>query len=180
MTTKNPKSIVINASIARAAGDRTPEARRCREFLEEVQKLGHMVVMSATLNGEWKAHMSLFSSTWLTQMTSRRQRHIYPDQTIELVDLRLLIADSDDMQKDAHLLEAALQTDKIVASLDEQARRLFHQLFITNAETLTTIGEIMWINPNRDFPDDKSLREWLRQGGPLNDNFQLKTSRLTP
>ena len=61
------------------------------------------------------------------------------------------------MLKDVLLIEAALQADKIVASLDETVRHCFHEV----TSTIVVLKQIAWVNPCKD--DEKAI-EWLEHG----------------
>jgi hypothetical protein len=61
-------------------------------------------------------------------------------------------AEKEAMLKDVHLIEAALAADKIVASLDDEARRLF------NVAELSTV---VWVNPVAHHED---CLTWLADG----------------
>jgi len=93
------RQLVIDASIARAAGDTSkhPTARNCCEFLR--------------------------------------------------------------MEKDRHWIEAALATDKRVASLDDRVRQHFRD----RASKLSEVLSICWVNPN--MPHEASIA-WLESGAP--------------
>ena len=65
----------------------------------------------------------------------------------------------DAMYKDACLIEAALVTDRAVASLDEQVRALFRRA----TDQVGELREIVWVNPERE--EEKPLL-WLRNGAP--------------
>lgn len=86
--------------------------------------------MTDAINQEWRKHASVFSADWRVSMVSIRK------QTIETADidddLRTLVdqvspapAVTAIMMKDVILLEAALKADRIVASMDDQARGHF-------------------------------------------------------
>jgi hypothetical protein len=67
--------------------------------------------------------------------------------------------------KDVHLIEAALAADKIVVSLDDQARALFD------------VGElrtILWVNPVRHHPD---CLAWLDEGAEPDERWRLGRDR---
>ncbi len=68
------------------------------------------------------------------------------------------------MHKDRFLLEAALETDKRIASLDETARALYHIL----ALHVAYLQAIVWVNP--DKAEEQCLR-WLKEGAK-NDSFR--------
>jgi hypothetical protein len=67
----------------------------------------------------------------------------------------------DEILKDAHLIEAALHADWIVASLDERARALFH-----TAE----LNVVTWVNP---VSERTRIQAWLEEGAPPVDEWKL-------
>jgi hypothetical protein len=64
---------------------------------------------------------------------------------------------SDEILKDIALVEAALETDKIIISLDENARHAFSEL----AQQIPELRTIVWINPAN--PSEQAIA-WLQQG----------------
>ncbi len=54
--------------------------------------------------------------------------------------------DREEMEKDLHLIEAALATDHIVVSLDETAKEYFAKA----AKHVVKLRQIAWINPHQD------------------------------
>ena len=62
------------------------------------------------------------------------------------------------MLKDTHLIEAANCNDRIVASLDEAARRLFNGLAAAGNQELRSI---VWVNPERS---EETATDWLDHG----------------
>jgi hypothetical protein len=70
------------------------------------------------------------------------------------------------MLKDTHLIEAALQTDKIVISMDETVRQCFHEA----AQTIGTMRQIVWVNPCKG---DETPIEWLKGGAVLEKERKL-------
>ena len=71
---KIPSGLVIDASIARAAG-RTdhPISKACRDFLEDVLKICHHVVLTKETSEEWKRHQSKFTLLWRSSMFARKK-----------------------------------------------------------------------------------------------------------
>ena len=78
--------------------------------------------------------------------------------------------DMEMMLKDAHLLEAALATDRIIASLDEVVRALFASAAEQNVRE---ISPIMWVNPD---PRLEEVRDWLAAGAREDDSRRLPNS----
>ena len=68
--------------------------------------------------------------------------------------------------KDLHLIEAAVTTDRIVVSLDDSARSIFHDV----SRDVPEIGGIAWINPDTLGEDG---REWLENGAKRRNTFLL-------
>lgn len=60
---------------------------------------------------------------------------------------------------DLLLIEAALATDRAVASLDERVRALFRQA----ADRVGELRAIVWVNPERE--EDAPIL-WLERGAP--------------
>ncbi|MEO1288585.1 MAG: hypothetical protein AAFV93_12520 [Chloroflexota bacterium] len=90
MTVKNPKCLVIDASILRGAGGENathPKPIRCRDFLAEIQALGHKVIVTREIKQEWDKHIELADNTltirWYTNMRRRNQIQFVMDDIID-------------------------------------------------------------------------------------------------
>jgi hypothetical protein len=153
------KRLVIDASVASAAGlAMKPDSRRCREFLQAALQISHRATMTPLLRAEWNRHQSLFAARWLTEMTSKAKVEAIADVRNE--ELPAETPDTASAQKDLHLIEAALATDKIVISLDDRARM---ELAVHAA------AEVMWVH---QVDEGGHVIYWLRNG-PL----QLRNGR---
>ncbi len=127
---------------------------------------------SGAIKAEWDKHESLFAIQWRVAMTNlQKLRHVNEEAQ---EDLRLAIeGHSDDpnvvalMLKDAHLLEAALATDRRVGSLDDTVRGHFGRL----AAKLELLRAIMWVNP---AIEDEQAVQWLENGAKRMRSRQLK------
>ena len=175
MRSRNSKRLIIDTDVAQASGDEDatdPRAINCRDFLKEVMAQNHRIVMTRKISDEWKRHQSRFALEWRASMDARRRvDRIDPPEYNELQDKITTTADNEDeievMQKDFHLLEAALETDKTVISLDETVRELF-------AEASQRVGEIrdfIWVNPDRTAEEEPII--WLKNGAPSEAHRQL-------
>ena len=168
MRARDSKRLVIDADVAQAAGSETathPRARHCRDFLDEVLTLSHRVVMTERINNEWKNHQSRFARRWRVSMDARRKvDRIDPPEYEELRDkITDTTTDEDEIQnieKDFHLLQAALATDQTVISLDETIRGLFRQA----SQSVGEIRNIIWVNPDRTAEEHPIA--WLKNGAP--------------
>ena len=77
--------------------------------------------------------------------------------------------ESENMQKDFHLLEAALATDQTVISLDEVIRGLFAHA----SQRVGEIRDIVWVNPER--MEEEEPLAWLQNGAPPENHRKLGT-----
>jgi hypothetical protein len=146
----------------------------CTKFLNAIWLVGHVVVMSGELRAEWRRHRSRFSRAWQQRMFGAR-RVIVLDRAADKA-FRAGISDATPeaaiaaiLLKDCHLIEAALATDRRIASLDDQARQHFGRA----AAHVQPLRRVCWVNPT--VADEKPL-DWLRQGAPL-DRYRLLGDR---
>lgn len=163
---KGSRRLVIDASIASAAGGEGathPTSKNCRDFLQAILHICHRAVFPPQLTEEWKRNASSFAQSWRVAM-ERRQKIDWiegkPDDELREAIANHAASEKDEaaMEKDAFLLEAAQATaDRMVASLDENARSLFRSL----AGGFSRIGTIVWVNPGS--ASDSAL-EWLKRG----------------
>ena len=167
MRSKNLKRLVVNASVAGAAGGEgatVPVSINCTEFLEIFRdETSHHVVMTFELSEEWDEHQSNFAAEWLGNMiATKRFYYIELPQNRALYDEIEATADREEdinaMLKDFHLLGAALATDQTVISLDETIRGLFKRA----AQHVGEIRNIIWVNPDRTAEEYPVA--WLQNG----------------
>jgi len=163
--TELPASLVIDASIAHAAGGEgatAPESKLARDCLQAVLDNAHDLVMSPEIITEWNAHQSNFARRWRVRMAARRRiRRIESQFDVDL-RARLRAATRTDkdwavLEKDCILIEAAIVADKSILSLDEIARGLFRNIGARVGE----IRGIIWLNPHK--PEDLVV-EWILSG----------------
>lgn len=154
----NSIAIVVDADIARSSGESEhPVSSGSRSLLDNVYKNGHKLAMCPTMLAEWKTHRSRFATTWLASMIAKKKvNFIKPEkQTNNLIninikeDAKIRIA-----EKDSHLIDAALFTDRVIASNDNNARKVFCEL----AESCGDIKTIKWFNA---VSDKKFIENYL-------------------
>lgn len=165
MPAKKGRRLVVDASVAAAAGETmAPTSKRCRDFLLTLrQETDCRVVMPPPLKDEWDAHRSGFARTWLVNMAQRGR--VIPDPVEPSDKMRRKIEsaaakkkkEADALLKDFHLIEAAINNDRTVVSLDEIVRRLFKAA----AQSVEAIRKVVWVNPVKPAED---AVEWLRGG----------------
>lgn len=139
---------MVDASVASAAGQTLhPSSRRSREFLVQVLKISHRIVMTAALAREWDQHQSLFARTWRASMRSHAK--VVDIAPAENADVRRQVDMSPTVMKDLHLVEAALATDKLVISLDDRAREELRVEATKNVTWVNAVAEgghaIYWL-----------------------------------
>lgn len=162
---------VIDADVAHSAGtSEHPVASASRAFLDTVCGFGYHVVMTEAIWAEWRRHQSRYSRKWLTRMYGRRQVH--RSRVGEDRDLRARLAhvtpdtQRSVVERDAHLIEAAIATDRSVASGDERARSVFRDA----SKSLLELKQIVWVNPT---DGGTNLLAWLRRGAPNDPHLQF-------
>ena len=177
MRKNNFKRLVVNASVAGAAGGKAATdsiSISCTVFLETLRnQSAHHIVMTPELSEEWNAHQSNFTAAWLTSMITRRRfDNVEPPVNQALRDKIEKTAPNENeipaMRKDFHLLEAARETDRTIISLDKTARRRFARA----AQSIDEIKSVVWVNP--DYTEEEPL-VWLQNGAPPEDPRQLRT-----
>ena len=181
MRSKKSKRLVIDADVAQASGDEDATDLRaiiCRDILLEVMKQRHRIVMSKQINDEWKRHQSHFALEWRASMDARRRvvRIVPSEQTQlqrKLTNTTEKLDDIEEMLKDLHLLQAALETDKTIISLDETIRTLFAKA----SHQVGEIRDIIWVNPEQTTEEEPIT--WLRNGAPSEVHRQLSEYQPT-
>ena len=152
------KRLVIDASVLRASGGAAavhPTATRCRDFLVSVLEICHRVILSESMQVEWKAHASKFAHGWWTSMAARRKILRVDDDADEEVRRPLGKAKLTEKQraaieKDLHLLEDALRGDAIVVGIDIRLTE-----YVTKAsERARKLKSIRFIDPCDESADE--------------------------
>jgi hypothetical protein len=164
---KKGRRLVVDASVAGAAGGKTataPASTRCRDFLSVLrEETDCRIVLPSKLREEWEDHMSGFTRVWLRSMTQRGRVVTDDFETSKRMRLKIESAaatkrkEADALLKDFHLIEAAMDNDRTVVSLDEVVRKLFKAA----AQSVEAIRKVVWVNPGKPAEDAVG---WLRGG----------------
>ncbi len=163
---RRSRQLVVDASIAHDAGSATathPTPRRCREFLQEIAaQPGYAMVWTEAIAEEWSRHASPFAIRWRVQMASKgRIVSVDGERNDDLREALERSAAAQEaggiMQKDAHLVEAVLATERTVTSRDDRARGWFARTVVR----IPRLAKIVWVNP--DMPEEEPI-DWLRGG----------------
>ena len=176
MRSRDAKRLVVNASVARAAGGVEATASvsiSCTEFLETFRdECPHHVVMTPELSEEWE-RINRNLQPWLKSMIARK-RFDYEDPPVnqalrdEIEGTATRETEIEVMRKDFHLLEAARSTDQAIISLDETIRRLFARA----SQPVGEIRDIVWVNPEHTEEEEPIV--WLQNGAPPDDHRKLR------
>jgi len=151
---------VVDASVASAAGKTMhPTSFRSRQFLGEVLKISHRIVMTVTLATEWDRHQSLYAARWRAEMRTRNK--VVDIANVPNEEVRRQVTFSIAVQKDLHLIEAALATDKVVISLDDRAQADL---------CVDATKEVTWVNA---VAEGGHAIYWLRDGAPPKNEWKL-------
>ena len=177
MTEKISKRLVIDASVARSAGqeDATyPRSVRCRDFLQAVLEISHRVVMTQDIKKEWDKHQSKSARKWLRQMVAKKKLYVcnitFDDELwSEIEKWAKTDKDREAMVKDLLLIEAAIATDKIVISLDERVR----ELFVKAAADIERLKQVAWVNPDVENREEEGAIAWLKNGAEVESKYLL-------
>lgn len=171
---KNRRKIVVDASIARAAGDvnQHPTSAKCRETLLALNDSS--AVFCPNLKNEWTKHESAFARAWKVKMIQEGRALFFEDDTV-LPSFREFIENSDGdefakkaMDKDAHLLSSAILHDKVVLALDERVRKLFSRHCIL----FRGVKKVLWSNPVKT--EDNTVM-WLKAGAKRDSTYTLES-----
>lgn len=168
-------SFIIDADIARSSGtSEHPVSSGSRRLLENLTKNGHKAAMCPNLRIEWKKHRSLFATKWFASMVAKK-KIVFIDPPAKIKNfIEGNIEDCKDKEialKDSHLIDAALEADKIIASNDNIARNVFCNYSLKQGE----IGAVSWFNA---VSDSAFISDTLMTGGHIPDIYYLRSENL--
>lgn len=172
MAKTRPRRLVIDADVLHSAGESDhPISSACRTFLETVFNVGHCVVITDAIQEEWRRHSdSRITRIWRRRMYGRRLFIWFQGEEDKILRGRINAAvDSDHkgiVNRDVHLIEAAIATDRLVTSRDETARGAFK----IASNDIREIVEIVWVNPTRACEEPI---EWLQNGAKAESHRRL-------
>ena len=154
----NSPRIVVDTSVYRSAhnDDTRENATSCRAFLTVIANERILVVLTPDIENEWRSHDNEYNTNWRTQMIDGRLFCQIQDcrQSALREQMRRHFTD-----KDAHLFEAALATDREITSTDDRARRGA----ASASPRIEELGAIVWVNPAND--DERPIL-WLQRRCP--------------
>lgn len=132
-----------------------------------------MIVLGDELFEEWRRYQSVYTRVWLTRMTSQNRISTYENggDDFQSIKKNLLAAIPSReiikiVEKDLHLIEAAVLTDKLIISIEKHSRDHFRNY----SNVIQVLQEICWMNPAE--PDEKVVA-WLKAGAKRSDCRKL-------
>jgi len=174
MTLTASRFLVVDASVAGQAGSegaRDPRSVHCHNFLLQILQICHCIVMSEAIRKEWNKHASPRARKWLTQMHGAKkvEKVETPEDAVlrrRLIEIAASSNATDAAVKDVHLVEAALASDGLIVSMDDEARSLFREL----SRQAKQIRHLVWINP---AVEEETPIAWLKAGAPTEEHRKL-------
>jgi len=181
MAIKNPKCLVIDTSVMFAASTKAlnlpSPSQACADFLIEILKLGHSVIMTDEILEEWDRYNLTTKSfdpklaAWYPTMRRKGKirRHFGNTQNEELRQIIFATIDPNAVEavrKDMRLIEAAILADELVASRDEKMRGHFGRASLK----VEALQVIVWVNPSTQ---EENCMIWLREGAPADKERML-------
>jgi hypothetical protein len=155
MTARRSRLLVVDASVVQSAGETDPPvSSACRETLLAVLNICHRVAITKDILDEWNRHMSRFSRKWLRSMAPHRKppKNVNPHE-VDVNTTDLSDSDRAAIEKDLHLIKAALSADRIIVTRDDDIMDILAKPL--GSASLTK--SIRWINPVRDGASELKL-----------------------
>jgi hypothetical protein len=165
------KTLVVDANIARSAGESDECAKACRDTLATIEKKGHRLAMCEQLIEEWRQHAGRFAFRWLAAMQRRKMVDQF-ELAVETIRLKSRFPIERQGQhgiEDVHLLVLAGKVSKVVLAHDKPARILF----ATHAPRELR-DAIRWSDPCE--AKDQTL-PWIAKGLPKRNDLLLSNHR---
>ncbi|OHB68183.1 MAG: hypothetical protein A2Y77_13585 [Planctomycetes bacterium RBG_13_62_9] len=158
MKAKDSRLLVVDASVARSAGETEhPVSSACRDALERILKVCHRVIMTEAIRLEWNKHQSRFTRIWYRSMVARRKIRRAVGTPInpapEAIEA-LSAGERENLRKDLCLIEAACDGDGIILTRDDVIVAIWQKC----QDGFRLPKPIRWINP---VTDDKGALKHL-------------------
>lgn len=141
---------IIDADIIRSAGySEHPVSSTSRTILNEIKDSKCHAVYCSALMEEWKKHRSNYSIRWMATMRSKKKLLLVATN----VETKVFLESLNDSKnkiialKDAHLVDLAIASDKVIFSNDLNAKNAFSTLL----DKRHNFKNIYWLSPKKDI-----------------------------
>jgi len=148
------RNLVVDASVMCSSGiSEHPISKASREALDAILRICHHVVITGDIRDEWKRHTSGYSQTWHVAMESKNKVHTLDAvDTVELLEAMVASSmnssDYKRVEKDAHIINAALSADKVIVTHDDELKRTLEKY----GPLASISARINWVNPVNNVP----------------------------
>jgi hypothetical protein len=175
MTRNNRKRLVIDANVARSAGDSdVPVSHYSRAALDAILQGEFIAVFSVALRTEWNKHASLHSKLWWASMFARRR--VENNDGLEFathLDRACSCLEQDKLKealaKDFHLLQSALASGRTIISNEKNLPKLVaiagskvRELSMLYYANPAVEGDncILWLRAGAELEADRRIDVW--------------------
>lgn len=115
--------LAIDASVLRSAGSKEGHSSHCAALLASILEICHRAAFSGEIKAEWDKHQSRLSVKWRAAMIARKKMvrvSMQTRQDLLLVQIEstpgLSRPDRAALKKDAHMLAAAMEADRVIVT----------------------------------------------------------------
>lgn len=128
---KQSRLLAIDASVLRSAGDKQGHSSHCAALLTAVLEICHRAAFSSEIKAEWDKHQSRFSVKWRAAMVARKKMiplDMPAPQNSIMAQIQahpgLSGVDRAALEKDAHMLAAAMASSHVIVTGDRILKTL--------------------------------------------------------
>lgn len=125
---KQSRLLAIDASVLRSAGAKEGHSSHCAALLTSVLEIGHRAAFSSEIKAEWDKHQSRLAIKWRAAMVARKQMVPLNAQALQVCQHAITVRitahaslsgpDRAALEKDAHMLAAAVEADRVSVTGD--------------------------------------------------------------
>jgi hypothetical protein len=125
---KQSRLLAIDASVLRSAGAKEGHSSHCAALLSSVLEIGHRAAFSSEIKAEWDKHQSRLAFKWRAAMVARKQMVPLNAQALQVCQHAIMARitahaslggpDRAALEKDAHMLAAAVEADRVIVTGD--------------------------------------------------------------
>ncbi len=141
---KQSRLLVVDASVMRGSGAQDGHSATCTRLLNDIMNICHRTAITTQIKAEWDKHQSVEAIKWRARMNGKKKLvPVAHDESLVRTDIEQKVPSGHSAQKqallkDAHLLAAAMATDRLLLTADTKLKALCEKHHIDqNIEWLT-------------------------------------------